>query len=74
MRTTRNPARLPGRISGLLGPVLRQAPEPAEAASRDADVVIASSLAMVGPTAADRAGAKLVWARPPGVLLWSGDR
>ncbi len=58
----RNPAALPRRIRRLVGPVLAAAAEPAEEASAGADVVVAATLALVGFTAAERAGAALAWA------------
>jgi sterol 3beta-glucosyltransferase len=62
MLATRNPAALPGRMRRLIGPGLAESAVPAERACADADVVIASSLAMLGTTAAEVAGARLVFA------------
>lgn len=62
MLTTRNPAALPRRILAPVGPGVRNAAEPAERACAGADVVVAATLALMGPTAAQTAGARLVWA------------
>lgn len=56
MLATRNPLLLAGRIGAMVGPMMEEAYPAAEAASRDADVIVYASLAAMGPNVADRLG------------------
>jgi UDP:flavonoid glycosyltransferase YjiC (YdhE family) len=60
MLTSRNVFAMPRLVRQALGPRLAEAAVPAERACEGADLVLASTLAMMGPTAAERAGAKFV--------------
>lgn len=60
MLTSRNPFAISRLVRRALGPNLAAAARPAEAACAGADLVLASTLAMVGTTAAEHAGARFV--------------